>query len=235
MISALKPTFPTAIAAFAAALTVSNPAVAQDKGGDKVNMVIAYSEEECPEQSEEGEIVICEILVEADRYRIPKNLRTSDSPQNQPWTRQVEQIRYIGDFGTLSCDPAGAGGFTGCTQQMIDLAYQEKREGSAVRFAQLIEQARQERLASIDTDAAAEQERVEQIEREYLERLERERAAALPGEITQPLPTPEASPEPASDAPAGPPLGPVDEVAGEAADESDAIETVDPGAGPGQP
>lgn len=82
----------------------------------------------------------------------------------------------------MSCDPAGAGGFTGCTQKMIDAAYADRAEGENVRFSQLIEQARQERLSTIDTDAAAEQERVEQIEREYLERLERERSAPLPGE-----------------------------------------------------
>ncbi len=160
----------------------SAPATAQDQPGDRVNLVIAYSEDECPPPAE-GEIVVCEILVEADRYRIPRTLRTSDSPQNKSWAERVETIRYAGDFGTLSCSPAGAGGFLGCTQKLIDAAYAEKREGSAVRFSQLIEEARAERLSTIDVDAAAEQGRVEQIEREYLERLERERDAPLPGEI----------------------------------------------------
>ena len=57
-----------------------------------------------------------------------------------------------------------------------------------MRFSQLIEQAREDRLSTIDADAAAEQERVEQIEREYLERLERERQAPLPGEEAETLP-----------------------------------------------
>ncbi len=165
------------------------PAAAQDKGGDRVNMVIAYSEDECPEPKA-GEIVVCEILVEADRYRIPRNLRTSDSPQNTSWAQRVEKIRYAGDFGIMSCDPAGAGGSLGCTQKMIDAAYADKKEGSTVRFAQLIENARQERLSTIDLDAAAEQERVEQIEREYLDRLERERNAPLPGEVNPSLTPP---------------------------------------------
>lgn len=180
----------------AAAIGLASPAAAQDQPGDRVNMVIAYSEDECPTASEEGEIVICEILVEAERYRIPSNLRTSDSPQNRSWTRDVEKIRYIGAFGTMSCDPAGAGGFTGCTQQMIDAAYQDKQEGSKVRFAQLIEQARQERLSGIDASAAAEQSRVEEIEREYLERLEQERNAPLPGEVDPTLTPPEEAMEP---------------------------------------
>ena len=169
-----------------AVLAFASPAAAQDKAGDRVNMVIAYDESECPEPTVEGEIVVCQIVVEADRYRIPSNLRQSDSPENTTLGERFESIRYIGEFGAFSCDPAGAGGFTGCTQKFIDNAFAERAEGENVRFSQLIEEARQERLSTIDEDAAAEQGRVEQIEREYLDRLERERNAPLPGE--EPLP-----------------------------------------------
>jgi len=179
----------TALIAPFAALAFASPAAAQDDSGERVNMVIAYDESECPEPTVEGEIVVCEILVEADRYRIPSNLRQSDSPENISRTRQVESIRYIGAFGTMSCDPAGAGGFTGCTERFIDQAYAERAEGESVRFSQLIEEARQDRLSTIDGDAAAEQERVEQIEREYLERLERERDGPIPGEDALPSTT----------------------------------------------
>lgn len=165
-----------------AAFAVATPVAAQDKPGDKVNMVIVYDEDECPEAGE-NETVVCEILVEAERYRIPSNLRTSSSPDNESWASRVETIRYIGEFGTHSCSPAGAGGITGCTEQFIDKAYGERAASETIRFGQLIEEARQERLSTIDADASAEQQRVEQIEREYLERLERERAGALPGEV----------------------------------------------------
>ena len=170
-----------------AALAIASPAAAQDQAGDRVNMVIAYDESECPTPTIEGEIVVCQIVVEAERYRIPSNLRQSDSPENQTLNQRFQEIRYIGEFGTMSCSPAGAGGFTGCTQQFIDQAYAERSESENIRFSQLIEQARQERLSTIDEDAAAEQERVEQIEREYLDRLERERSAPLPGEEELPL------------------------------------------------
>ena len=170
-----------AMAAFAASVSAS-PAFAQEEAGDRVNMVIAYAEDECPEPVDDEEIVVCQILVEAERYRIPSTLRTSSSPENTAWAERVERFKMIGDFGTLSCSPTGAGGFTGCTQQMIDAAYADKDESTRVRFSQLIQQAREDRLSTIDADAAAEQERVEQIEREYLERLERERQAPLPGE-----------------------------------------------------
>ncbi|WP_296023210.1 hypothetical protein [uncultured Altererythrobacter sp.] len=174
---------------FAGMAFATSPAAAQDEAGDRVNMVIAYDENECPEPSNDEEIVVCQILVEAERYRIPSNLRTSSSPENTPWAERVERFKMIGAFGAMSCSPAGAGGFTGCTQQMIDAAYADKEASTRVRFSQLIEQARQDRLSNIDVDAAAEQDRVEQIEREYLERLEHERQQALPGEENEaPLP-----------------------------------------------
>jgi len=175
---------------FAGISLIAVPLSAQDEAGDRVNMVIAYDEDECPEPVDDEEIVVCQILVEAERYRIPSNLRTSSSPENTPWAERVERFKMIGDFGTLSCSPTGAGGFTGCTQQMIDAAYADKAASTRVRFSQLIDQAREDRLSTIDADAAAEQERVEQIEREYLERLERERQAPLPGdEVRAPLPS----------------------------------------------
>ncbi len=106
-----------------AALALTASAHAQDKAGDKINMVIAYSEDECPEATGDNELVVCEILVEAERYRIPSNLRTSSSPENSAWARRVDTIRYIGAFGAYSCDPAGAGGTTGCTEAFINQAY----------------------------------------------------------------------------------------------------------------
>lgn len=184
------------------------PAAAQDKAGDKVNMVIAYSEDECPTQTSADEIVVCQILVEAERYRIPSNLRASDSPQNTSRVREVEKLKYIGDFGAFSCSPAGAGGFTGCNQKFIESAYQEKDEAESVRFGQLIEQARQERLSTIDAEAEAEQDRVEAIEREYLERLERERDAPLPGEAVSPTPDSAPAETKRADPPPSPVVGP---------------------------
>jgi len=175
-----------ALLAGVAAVGPAAPAAAQS-ANEKINMVIAYSADECPE-AQPGELVICEILVEAERYRIPSNLRQSDSPANVAWSRRVEEIKYVGDFGAMSCSPAGAGGFTGCTQKFIEAAYRDRAEADNVRFSQLIEEARAERMSTIDAEAAAEQERVEMIEREYMERLERERQSELPGEGALPAP-----------------------------------------------
>jgi hypothetical protein len=173
-------------AALAALAAAASPAAAQS-ADQKINMVIAYDASECP-VSRPGELVVCEILVEEERYRIPSNLRYSDSPENKSRARQIDEIKYVGDFGAMSCSPAGAGGFTGCTQKFIEAAYKDRAEADNVRFGQLIEQARQERLSTIDAEAAAEQERVEMIEREYMQRLERERDAEIPGESQTPPP-----------------------------------------------
>lgn len=154
-------------------LALAAPVAAQDNAGDRVNTLIVYGDDPCP-QSSASEIIVCARLSEDERYRIPPNLRESSSPQNQSWTNRVLAFESVGNYGPLSCTPYGAGGELGCTAKMIEQAYAEKRQGSDVRFSQLIEQARQERLAGIDEEAAATQARVEEIEREYMERLKRE-------------------------------------------------------------
>lgn len=174
--AALAPALAVALAALGAV-----PALAQDAPGDDVRMSIVYGDDAAPE-CPPGEICVVARLPEEDRFRIPPPLRFSEDPENNAWTRRVEKLEMIGDFGTMSCSTAGAGGFTGCTQQMIRAAYGDKAEGADVRFSELIAAARADRLSQIDEAAAAEQARVEQIEREYMERLERERAAELPGE-----------------------------------------------------
>ena len=169
----------------AAAVFAVMPASAQETvtgpSGDDVRMSIVYGSDAAPD-CPAGEICVVARLPEEDRFRIPPTLRFSDDPENNAWTNRVEKLEMVGAFGALSCSPAGAGGFTGCTQQMIAAAYGDKATGADVRFSELIAAARDERLSQIDQTAADEQARVEQIEREYMERLERERAAELPGE-----------------------------------------------------
>ena len=173
------------LAATAAALAV--PAAAQDTGGDKVRMVIVYGEDAAPQASSD-EILVVARLPENDRYRIPEALRFSDDPANMAWARRVERLDLVGKSGTMSCSTAGAGGFTGCTQQLIDAFYADKRDSADVRFSELIAAARAERLSTIDADAAAQQARVEELEKQYMDRLEKERSAPLPGEPAKTAP-----------------------------------------------
>lgn len=165
------------------ALAVAVPAGAQNQGGDRVRMAIVYGDDEvAPPQGDE--IVVVARLPEDERFRIPEALRFSDDPENMAWARRVERLDLVGNFGTMSCSTAGAGGFTGCTQQLINAFYADKREGADVRFGALIAAARAERLATIDAEAAETQSRVEELEKAYMDKLARERAGELPGEAT---------------------------------------------------
>jgi hypothetical protein len=181
--------------ALAAATAGVAPVAAQDGADEKVNMVIVYGDDACP-RSTGDEITVCARKDESERYRIPEALRFSDDPANVAWTERVQRLETVGKFGAMSCSPVGAGGFTGCTQQLIDAAYADKRNAPDVRFGQLIEEARAKRLSTIDASAAAEQARVEAIEKEYMDRLARESEAATPGEsTTTPADTTERKPE----------------------------------------
>lgn len=172
-----------ALAAFGSVFIVM-PATAQqpvETGDDRYNMVVVYGDDACPVSSDDT-IVVCARKAESERFRIPEALRYSTDPANQSWAQRVEKLEMVGKFGTLSCTPVGAGGWTGCTQEMIQKAYADKAEGSDVRFSQIIADARAERLSTIDEDAEKQQRDVEMIEREYMQRLENERATPTPDE-----------------------------------------------------
>lgn len=162
---------------------LSAPAAAQDD--TRVNQLIIYGDDECPVSSE-GEITVCARLDESERYRIPPDLRRSDDPANQAWANRVQSFEAVGRFGPLSCTPVGLGGELGCTAQMIEAAYQERANSNTVRMGELVARAREDRLSTIDAEAAATQARVEAIEREYMERLAREQGQPLPNEDRNP-------------------------------------------------
>jgi len=143
------------------------PVAAQDTG-ETINALIVYGDDPCP-VSTSDQITVCARKDEAERYRIPEILRGSASPQNEAWNNKVLAYETVFDSGTLSCSPTGPGGFTGCTQNMIDQAYAEKRTDATVRFAQLIEEERARRLATIDADAQAAQADVEAAEKQYFD------------------------------------------------------------------
>lgn len=189
----------TLAAALAATLLSAAPALAQPVtgGNERVNVVIVYGDDACPESTGD-EIVVCPRKEEAERYRIPEMFRGSDSPQNEAWTNRVERYEMVGRNGTLSCTPTGPGGSTGCLARMIETAYDERGLAPDVRFAELINAERERRLSTIDADAAEAQARVETIEREYEERRRREEAAASGVEDANdaPPPPPPTAPPP---------------------------------------
>jgi len=149
---------------WAGGLLVS-PASAQDQAGDRVNQLVVYGDDPCP-QSSEGEIVVCARKDESERFRIPETLRGGDSSdaKNQAWSERVRSYEYVGKSGTQSCSPVGAGGFTGCTQKLLTQAYAEQGQDDTVNWGQLIEEERQKRLSRIDEEAEAVEERLREIE-----------------------------------------------------------------------
>ncbi len=184
----------TALAALAAGLTFSaGPAAAQDDDGeDRVNQVIVYGDDPCP-QSTGNEITVCARKPEEERYRIPAPLRGIDRPESQTWTSKVQSYETVGAFGTMSCSPVGASGASGCEQQLIDKAYSAKKNGSDVKFSKLIEAEREKRLSTIDATAATQQKQVEKEEDAYFAKKEAEEATAEKKAGTQPTDTPTTS------------------------------------------
>ena len=144
---------------------MATPALAQDQAGDRVNQLVIYGDDPCP-QSSEQEIVVCARKEENERYRIPETLRGGGlgDAKNQAWSERVKSYEYVGASGTNSCSPTGPGGFTGCTQALLRQAYAEKGIDDTVNWGQLIEEERQNRLARIDAESDAVEERLLEIE-----------------------------------------------------------------------
>lgn len=176
------PRFFLVAAALGAAVSFhAAPALAQGPD-EKVNMVIVYGEDECP-QPKGDEITVCARKGEAERYRIPEALRGSESPQNDAWNNKVLAYETVGRHGIQSCSPVGPGGGLGCVQKAIDRAYAEKGQDPSIRFSELIAAERERRLSTIDAEAAETQARVEQAEREH---EEKQRRAAEPAPVPAP-------------------------------------------------
>ena len=156
------------------AATLAAPALAQQPGvpapeaaaaapinpDPRVNQLIVYGEDPCP-QSTNDEIIVCARLPEDDRYRIPARLRNDpNAPANQSWAQRAAELSYIGASGIGSCSTAGPGGFTGCFNQIVQQARAERRGAPEVNWNALIEQARRERLERIgeaEVEEAAEE------------------------------------------------------------------------------
>ena len=191
------PLFALTLAAGAAAL----PAAAQEAEGpanEKVNQVIVYGDDKC-EPSSPDEIVVCNRLPEADRYRVPEIFRGGDplDPRNQAWLNRVVAMERVGRFGTDSCSPVGLGGFTGCTQQLLASAKAERQAKDKTDWQAMIADERAKRLAGID-EAAAEVQAAIDAEQKAAEELRRQAdgETAAPAAPTPDDAAPDAEPLP---------------------------------------
>jgi hypothetical protein len=133
---------------------------AQAAGPDdvRVNQLIVYGNDPCPQSQDPNEVTVCARLPENDRFRIAPNLREDpNAPNRQSWANRAIELSYVGRAGTESCSTAGNGGFTGCFAQLANQARAERRQTDSVNWARMIEEARQERLSHIDAQAREEE------------------------------------------------------------------------------
>jgi hypothetical protein len=109
-----------AVAIGAPLLLPAAPAEAQRNSNEQV--LVVFGNDPCPRDT------ICVRRSEGERYRIPQELRRIEpSPNSQSWAARARSMEYVGASGVNSCTPSGAGGWTGCYQQMLRQAREERR------------------------------------------------------------------------------------------------------------
>ena len=108
-----------------AGLMPAAPALAQQP---RVNEISVYGTDPGP-RSTDDEIVVCARKPESERFRIPEALREGGALQSrQAWAARAKQFETVGRTGINSCSPVGPGGWTGCTEQVIAQAFNDREE-----------------------------------------------------------------------------------------------------------
>jgi hypothetical protein len=132
----------------------------------RVNQLIIYGDDPCPQSTDPNEITVCARLPDADRYRVPPSLRDNpNEPANNSWANRATELSYVGRTGTDSCSTVGGGGFTGCFNQLVTQARAERRAaGNDINFTRMIEEARQRRDARIQEQAQAAEDEAQRQE-----------------------------------------------------------------------
>lgn len=114
-----------ATAALAAVPLLPAPAAAQVQNG----VLYIYGNDRCPTNADGEEIVVCVRRSEAERFRIPEELRELEiTPENKAWAVRQEETLRAGNTGTGSCSAVGIGGATGCYGSLADAYREERRE-----------------------------------------------------------------------------------------------------------
>jgi hypothetical protein len=119
-----------AIGLGAPVLGLSAPAVAQNAAQNGV--LVIYGNDKCPTNANGEEIVVCVRRGEEERFRIPKELRTTEtSPDQQSWAVRQQSGLEAGNVGIGSCSTVGAGGQSGCFVQNANRWKAERRAAKA--------------------------------------------------------------------------------------------------------
>ena len=123
-----------AIAAAGAAAAAFVPAAAQLPASERITRMVVYGDQPCPTGTGD-EIIVCARRPGGERYRIPEALRdeaTADDPENTSWAVHADALEYVGRTGIQSCSPVGPAGHTGCFEELVRAARNERaRTGEA--------------------------------------------------------------------------------------------------------
>jgi hypothetical protein len=121
---------------FLACVLFASPALyAQDEAPpspsempERISFLVAFGEEKCREPVGD-EIVVCATVPENERYRIPVALRKKEMVvTDRSWSSAVETLdSFARDLRPNSCSVNGSGGFTGCTQKLLQTWFAERR------------------------------------------------------------------------------------------------------------
>lgn len=132
----------------------------------RVNQLIIYGDDPCPESTDPNEVTVCARLPDSDRYRVPPNLRDNpNDPASNSWANRATELSYVGRTGTDSCSTVGGGGFTGCFNQIVSQARAERRAaGNDINWTRMVEEARQRRNQRIEEQAQADEEQAQRDE-----------------------------------------------------------------------
>jgi len=85
-----------------------------------------FGSDPCPTSNGE-EIVVCRRMPEAERYRIPEELRRSTDRGAETWGDRAATLEYVGKSGVNSCSTSGSGGASGCFRQLARKACEEDK------------------------------------------------------------------------------------------------------------
>lgn len=100
---------------------------------EKMSTLIVFGNDPCP-KSDGDEIVVCARQPESERYRLPKQFRGKRpvaAADTESWSNTVSALEYVGKAGTPnSCSPVGSGGQTGCYDQFLRQAREERRQNA---------------------------------------------------------------------------------------------------------
>ena len=111
-----------AILALAAAGSIVTPVQAQRTE----RVLTIFGSDPCPSSNGE-EIVVCRRMPEAERYRIPEELRRTTGREAETWGDRAASIEYVGKSGVNSCSTSGSGGASGCFRQLARQACEEDK------------------------------------------------------------------------------------------------------------